>query len=90
MKCLMWNVCKYICVSLDPASLFLLSTDMKQLWNGHETGFVNWEKNATLTFYVKELVGKLSTPREKNNKHRVTAKESRGNKDIAIWYLSYD
>ena len=56
MTCLMWNVYKYICVSLDPASLYLLSTGIKQVWNGYETG-LSTGKNAILTFYVKEPGG---------------------------------
>ena len=67
MTCLMWNVCKYICVSLDLASLYLLSTSMKQVWNGYETGLSSG-KNLILTFYVKDVGGELPTPQKKNNK----------------------
>ena len=65
MTCLMWNVYKYICVSL--------------VWNRYETGMkqvCQLEKNAILTFYVKEPGGvPANTAEKKSNKHRITAKK---------------
>ena len=45
---------------------------MKRVWNR----FVNWKKNAILTFYLKEPGGvPANTPEKKSNKHRITAKK---------------
>ena len=54
MTCLMWNVYKYIWVSL--------------VWNRYETGMkqvCQLEKNAILTFYVKEPGGVPANTAEK-------------------------
>ena len=55
MTCLMWNVYKYICVSL--------------VWNRYETGMKQVcqleKKNAILTFYVKEPGGVPANTAEK-------------------------
>ena len=59
---------------------------MKQVWNGYETGLsTGKKKNAILTFYVKEPGGvPANIPEKKSNKHRITAKKSWENTDIAI------
>ena len=74
MTCLMWNVYKYICVSSE--------------WNRYETGMkqvCQLEKNAILTFYVKEPGGVPANTAEKKVTNTASPqKKIWGNTDIAI------
>ena len=74
MTCLMCNVYKYICVSL--------------VWNRYETGMkqvCQLEKKCN-SHVLREGArrGPCQHPRKKINKHRITAKKSWENTDIAI------